>query len=129
MNLYKLKEHLQKGGKVRKHSWKRGVFIKTKDNCFVKDDDSPYFDTDIIDNDWEVYREPKKRCKITHTGLYKTRDCSRVFVSSVDKRDEFFPVKGIIEGNGRNGCWNKKGDYFLDGRLCGEDIVAEWKED
>lgn len=72
--------------------------------------------------------ESKKHFKVSHTGLYKTRDGRKVFVSSIDPSANFtYILFGVIEGERRNRIWSKKGELWKN-EESPEDIVAEWED-
>lgn len=81
--------------------------------------------------EWEVYKEPKKKFEITHTGLYKTRKGRKAFVSCEVKYPITLkaPFFGIVEGGLTTRWWTKTGknlcEPFEDGKEF--DIVAEWE--
>ena len=125
--LFELKEHLKKGGKIKRAFWEEGEWIRLVEQSFVDEDgmNFPFLPVDAFDSDWEVYKEP---IKITHTGLYKTRDGRKVFISSVDPSANFtYVLFGVIEGERRNRIWSKKGELWKN-EESPEDIVSEWKD-
>ena len=129
-----LKEHLEKGGKIRRSGWQKGEYICLNDDYDedLIDEDKCYFcDKQILSDDWEVYKEPKKKFEITHTGLYKTRKGRKAFVSCEVKYPTTLkaPFFGIVEGGLTTRWWTKTGknlcEPFEDGKEF--DIVSEWE--
>ena len=123
--LFELKEHLRNGGKIRRVSWKKGDWVRLVDSAFVDEDglDYPSFPEYAFDTDWEVYKEPKKKFEITHTGMYKTRDGREAFVGTIEK-DTLYPIKGFIEGDKNITCWAKNGKNW-DSENDADDIVSK----
>ena len=74
--------------------------------------------------------DKEKPFEITHSGLYKTRDGRKAFVSYIkpDKK-KIFPVVGIIEGKTVPTLWSVNGSW----NVCLEnenenDIVSKWED-
>lgn len=120
--LFELKEHLKKGGKIKRYSWEEGEWIKLIGNTFVDEDgvEFPFSPTDALYCSWEVYKEP---FKITRTGLYKTRDGRKVFISRINNAR--CVASGVIENECIVRCWPSEGS--VDDETA-SDIVAEWKD-
>ena len=126
-----LKEHLEKGGKIRRPCWEKGAFMKLEDD-FIKEGGLLgglggllYSKKELLLDDWEVYDDS---FKVTHTGLYKTRDGRKAFVSSIDPSTNFtYVLYGVIEGGRCSWTWTKKGEV-LENEENPEDIVAEWED-
>lgn len=84
-------------------------------------------------NPWcdQYYFDCPDEFKITKTGLYRTRDGRKVFVSYIVKDDEDcdFPVEGVIEGSSEVHNWRTSGlwDGYVD-KITDNDIVGEWNE-
>lgn len=74
--------------------------------CYFNGDDNPF--------------------EITETGLYKTRDGRRAFVSYADG-DTHYSRKGVIEGEFEEFSWTKKG-YEYDNEIHNTDIVSKWED-
>lgn len=124
--LFELKEHLKKGGKIKRYSWEEGEWIKLIGNTFVDEDgvEFPFSPEDALYCSWEVYKEP---FKITHTGLYKTRDGRKVFISRIKRiNSELCVASGVIENENIVRCWPTEGTVEEDETAL--DIVAEWKD-
>lgn len=123
-----LKEHLEKGGKIRRPCWGKGTYIYLDgDDTLTSQCEIYYCNKQLLLDDWEVYEEPKKKkFEITHTGLYKTRDGRMAFVSFISNFD--FGIFGVIDGKYLGSRWTKSGKIW-NGEKNPEDIVAEWKED
>ena len=66
----------------------------------------------------------KKLLKITETGLYKTRDGRRVFISNIANN---FCCAGLIEGQLEIQTWNTDGINIVYGK-SNYDIVSKWEE-
>lgn len=68
--------------------------------------------------------------KITKTGLYRTRDGRKVFVSYIDEDDDDcdYHIEGIIEGSTEAASWTKEGRYICVKENHCKDIVGEWNE-
>ena len=131
--LFELKEHLRNGGKIRRVSWKKGDWVRLVDSAFVDEDglDYPSFPEYAFDTDWEVYEEPKKKFKITHTGLYKTRKGRKAFVSCEVKYPTLkAPFYGLVEGSLSTRWWAKDGKTLCDISEDEKefDIVSEWED-
>jgi hypothetical protein len=123
--IFELKEHLKDGGKIKRYAWKEGKWIKLIGDTFVDDDglEFPSFPSYAFDSDWEVYEEP---FKITHTGLYRSRDGRKAYISFVNNDNGEFC--GIVEGEMRSRFWYESGKLWKN-EEDPEDIVAEWEED
>lgn len=99
--------------------------------CRYKDDGG--CDIGVQLNPWcdQYYFDCPDEFKITKTGLYRTRDGQKVFVSHIVKDDEDcdFPVEGVIEGSSEVHNWRTSG--LWDGyvyKIADKDIVGEWNE-
>lgn len=83
-------------------------------------------------NPWcdQYYFDCPDEFKITKTGLYRTRDGRKVFVSKIDpEEDSNYPVSGLVEGADSIGTWSTSG--LWDGivsKTTNRDIVGEWNE-
>lgn len=68
----------------------------------------------------------RERFMITETGLYKTRDGRKVYVSSI-LHSATFKVIGLIEGDTETDSWTQYGSNLSDEEEeHPEDIVAKW---
>ena len=124
--LFELKAHLENGEKIRRPYWEEGAFIKLIGNTFVGENglEYPFSPEDALYCYWEVYEEP---FKITHTGLYKTRDGRKVFVSFVDKGENPYATCGVIEEGFTIKTWTRSGRFRISEENS-EDIVSEWED-
>ena len=125
--LFELKEHLRNGGKIKSASWVEGEWIKLIGNTFVDEDGSeyPFSPEDALYCDWEVYEEP---FKITHTGLYRTRNGRRAFVCFINPcNSDCFPILGVVEDQVRIMNWTRNGVLWTDEENP-KDIVSEWED-
>lgn len=120
--LFDLKLHLKNDGKIKRHFWEEGAFIKLIGNTFVCEDglEYPFSPEDALYCDWEVY---DYSFKITHTGIYKTRDGSKTYVSFVENR----LVHGVFEGDFNIQNWGVDGSWIT-GKKSDKDIVSEWED-
>ena len=67
----------------------------------------------------------KEHFEVTHTGLYKTRNGRKVFVSFI-KKDGCI---GVIEGEEEITFWDRRGLYlYWDDEELPVDIVSEWED-
>lgn len=125
MNINELKEHLENGGKIRRPNWGKDNYVYLDDDELSEAGGLLYYSyKDLLLNDWEAYGELKGKFKITHTGLYKTRDGRMAFVSGVKSNT----CMGIVEAEEESRVWFKSGKLW-DNEEHPVDIVSEWKED
>ena len=124
--ILELKEHLEKGGKIRRPSWGKGTYVFLEHDEFTDFGGLFYSNKELLLDDWEVYGELKKKFEITHTGLYKTRGGREAFVGTIEN-NALYPIKGFIEGDKNITCWAKNGKNW-DSDNEADDIVSK-KED
>lgn len=117
-----LKEHIENGGKIRRPCWDKDTYIYLDNDEFREGRCLFYSNRELLLDDWEVYGEP---FKITHTGLYKTRDGRMALVSFIRNSD--YGVFGVIDGENYSRCWDISGEFWT-GEENPEDIVAEWED-
>lgn len=77
------------------------------------------FTVDSVD---DYYFEEEEKFEITETGLYKTREGGRVFISAIE--DYAF---GIVEGEKIRRDWYLTG-RFGEGLKSRIDIVSKWED-
>jgi len=122
-----LKEHLEKGGKIRRPSWGKSAYVFLEHDEFTDFGGFFYSNRDLLLDDWEVYGESKKKkFKITHAGLYKTRDGREAFVGTVEN-NTLYPIQGFIRGDKHITCWAKNGKNW-DSENDADDIVSKREE-
>lgn len=80
-----------------------------------------------LDAESESYFETEEPFEIKETGLYKTRDGKRAFVSYINE-DVKYCIIGIVEGENAFLTWTVDGSYHI-GEENPEDIVSKWEED
>jgi hypothetical protein len=126
-----LMEYLDNGGKVRRPCWGKGINMILDNTGFYLSTGSRFSSRQLFFDDWEVYKEPrKKKFKITHTGLYKTRN-GRMALVSCEVKDPTLkaPFYGVVEGGLTTRWWTKSGknvcEPYEDGKEF--DIVSEWE--
>ena len=74
---------------------------------------------------YNYYFEETKSFKITETGLYKTRDGRKAFLSVVDNATSL--ANGIVEGVYDAYFWNLDGNLH-DDEQSSFDLVSRWEE-
>lgn len=74
----------------------------------------------------DCYFETEEPFEIKETGLYKTRDGRKAFVSCIINGD--FPlVRGIIQGEDVITSWSLSGEYEQCDKYD-EDIISKWED-
>lgn len=93
--------------------------------CYCSDGDV-IVDSSIFKNQGNKYFETEEPFKIKETGLYKTRDGKRAFVSYINE-DVKYCIIGIVEGKNVFLTWTINGSYHI-GEENPEDIVSKWED-
>ena len=122
-----LKEHLEKGGKIRRPCWREGDYIYLDDDYddSIIDEDKCYFcDKQLLSDDWEVYEEPKIVINVQKTTVYKTRDGRKAFIGGL----RYGIAWGLIENNTSTTMWNIKTGKVSSDEESDVDIVSEWED-
>ena len=86
-----------------------------------------YSNKELLLDDWVIYGELKKPFEVSHTGLYKTRDGRKAFVSYIDQHSSTYAICGIIVGERNSNLWTRSGRTWTVEETP-EDIVAEWED-
>lgn len=81
----------------------------------------------VTDAACKYYFETEEPFEIKETGLYKTRDGRKVFVSHIGDSDNTYNVSGIILNDYLSKNWTIKGRINT-GYKGHEDIISKWED-
>ena len=95
--------------------------------CYYSNDGDVILGASIFKNQGNRYFEVEESFEIKETGLYKTRDGRKVFVSCIDYELNA-PVIGIIQGENDATCWYLSGDYSEYNKNSDLDIIGKWED-
>jgi hypothetical protein len=117
-----------KNGEVIKMKHNK-VYIKMIDGIMVRFYPSykPDINTTINLNDSTFYFETEEPFEIKETGLYKTRDGRKAFVSRIGDSDNTYNVSGIILNDYSSNTWTIEGRINT-GYKDNEDIIGKWED-
>lgn len=117
-----LKEHLKKGGKIKRLFWEKGKYVTADldEEALVDEDGYPFYDLDLLCSDWSVYGEP---ITVKHKGFYKTRCGKTAYIGVAD----CVAARGVIDGDKHDKLWFKNG-RFIEGLDSPEDIMEELED-
>ena len=125
LTLEEICDKLSRGGIIGFGDKYRKIKVEKGTIRIIFGDGSSY-DTKIpLDKEFYFECEP---FEIKETGIYKTRDGKKAFVSFIKTNGKNKNICGVIDGDDSIFDWKENGYYSIEGEPTEYDIIGKWED-
>lgn len=125
LTLAEIYDKLSRGGVIGFGDKYRKIKVE-KGTIHIINGDGSSYDTKIpLDKEFYFECEP---FQIKETGVYKTRDGKKAFVSFIKHIGENNYPCGVIDGDDYKFEWKENGYYSIEGEPTEYDIIGKWED-